>query len=358
MYTKIFVVTLLSVLVLQAKSQLFSDQVVTLGDDDFMPYTRGVVDKQIEGDRKVMMGKISDIISSWDSIHPPRGFKVDFYGSNQLLDVSFSAYINVGNSNITKGGPAFSIFINDPGLICGSTVVNDIFLLPEKVADFYGFPIYQNTRQEVTVISVINDSLFVPVSRQEYLQALILEEENRQKNEGNQTGNSAEDILLEMEKSYKELLKIDPVEAAVFKISMDEFRADQAKAEAGGKPAGMLQMLKRELEDMSAFEKNSPAYYSVGAMEKYGNLSGLVPAEQAKEDMALVRIAPVFDKLKENKSAIKLLVISWNLGNNSSITDKPRCYSGGTTGFMLADNKMVELYNQQDIWESIFNLLK
>lgn len=358
MYSKLLMLIFLSAMAMQAKSQLFSDQVVTIGDDNFMPYTRGVVEKQLEGDRKVMMEKIFDIISSWDSIRPPRGFKVDFYGSSHSLDISFSTYVNEENIKFVKGGPSFSIFINDPFLICGSPEVNDIFLLPVKVADFYGFPIYQNTRQEITVISKINEPLFVPVSRQEYLKELIIAEENKQKTAGNQTGNSVEDILSEMEKSYRELLKIDPAEAAVFKTSMDEFRAGQKNAEAGGKPADMLQMLKRELEDMSPSQRNSPAYYSIGAMEQFGNLSGLVPAEQATEEMALVRIAPAFNQLKENTSAIKLLVIRWNLGNDNSIHDKPRYYDGGLTGFMLADNKMAQLCNQQNIWESIFNLLK
>lgn len=358
MYFKLLMLIFLSAMVTQVKSQLFSDQVVTIGDDNFMPYTRGVVEKQLEGDQKIMMEKIFDIISSWDSIQPPRGFKVDFYGSNHSIDISFSTYVNEENTKFVKGGPSFSIFINDPFPICGSAEVNDIFLLPVKVADFYGFPIYQNTRQEITVISKINEPLFLPVSRQEYLKELIYAEESKQKNAGNQTDNSVEDILSEMEKSYSELLKIDPTEAGVFKISMDEFREDQKNEDAGAKPADMLQMLKRELEEMPLSQRNNPAYYSIAAMEQFGNLSGLVPAEQATEEMALVRISPAFNQLKENTSAIKLLVISWNLGNHNSIHDKPRFYEGGLTGFMLADNKMAQLYNQQNIWESIFKLLK
>lgn len=358
MYSKLLLLIFMCAMAMQTRSQLFSDQVVTIGDDNFMPYTRGEIEKQFEGDRKVMMEKIFEIITSWDSIHPPRGFKVDFYGSSHSLDISFSTYVNEENTKFVKGGPSFSIFINDPFLICGSPEVNDIFLLPVKVADFYGFPIYQNTRQEITVISKINEPLFVPVSCQEYLKELIIAEENKQNTTGNQTVNSIEDILSEMEKSYKELLKINTAEAAVFKISMDEFRAEQKNADAGYKPVDMLQMLKRELEDMPLSQRNSPAYYSIGAIEQYGNISGLVPAEQATKEMALVRIAPAFNQWKENTSAIKLLVIHWNLGNDNSIQDKPRYYHGGSTGFMLADNKMAQLYNQQNIWESIFKLLK
>lgn len=358
MYIKIFMLTLLLALVLQAKSQLFSDQVVTYGDDNFMPFSRGVVQKHLEGDKKVLMEKIFNIISSWDSIHPPRGFKVDIYGSNQALDISFSTYINEENTKKAKGGPSFSIYINDPVLIFGSPEVNDIFLIPVKVADFYGFPIYQNTRQEISVISKINEPMFIPVTRQEYLKELILAEEDRQKKEGNQGSNSSGNLLSEMEKSYKELLKTDPNEAAAFKISMDEFLAEQANAKVEDKPADMLQMLKRELEDMPSSERNNPAYYSIAAMEKYGNLSGLVPAALATAEMALVRIAPVFKELTKNNSTIKLLVISWNLGNTNSSKDKPRQYSDGNTGFLLADNKMAELYKQQNIWDSIFNLLK
>lgn len=351
--------TLLFAMVLQAKSQIFSDQIYTIDDDNFMPFTRGVVQKQLEGDKKMLMEKLSNIILSWDSIHPPRGFEVDLYGSDHLLEISFAAYVNEANIKIVKGGPSCSIFINDPNRIFGSPVVNDIFPVPVKVSDFHGFPIYQNINYEVTVISTSNDFLYVSVTQEEYLKALIRAEEENVKNKTASNGsNSPDEMLADMEKSYKELLKIDPKEAAAFKITIDEYRAEQANAKTVGQPADLLSILKRELDVMPLAERSNPAYYSPGAMERFGNLSGLIPAVQAQAVMALVRLVPAIRDLKKNNSSIKLLVISWNVGNKNSTKDKPRLFSGDGNGFMLADTKMAEFYNQKNIWDSIFDLVK
>lgn len=335
----------------------YSNQIVTIGEDEFMPYCRGEVRKHFEGESAQMMEKIYRAIASWDSLNPPKGFEARFTGSNHVLDLIFAAYIKQGNSKTVKSGAMLSFYINDPIRVFGFPVVENIFFQPEKVADFYGYPVYQNTNTEVTVIIKSNNSLFVPVTQGEYLQQLIKVETDKQnKSAGNHQKSDSDEILAEMEKAYKELLKTDPSAAAEFKTEIQKFKADMVNNATDNIRDDILTSLKEELEQLSPVERNKPAMYSVGAMEKYANFSGLMPDEE--NGTALVKVALEFLDMKNKKNALKLLVISWNVGASNSMSDKPRLFDGEVKGFGLADFYMVKLYHQQKIWNNIFNLMQ
>jgi len=335
----------------------FSNQAITVGEDDFMPYCRGEVHTHFEGEMAQMMKEIYESIAPWDTLNPPKGFEANFNGSNNVLDIIFASYLKQGNSKTIKSGAALSFCINDPVSALGSPVVNNIFLQPIKVADFFGYPVYQNTQKEVTVISKNNTSLFFPVTQGEYLEQLIeVETVKQSNNSGNRKKSDSDEILSEMEKVYKELFKTDPASATEFKIEIQKFKADMVNNATDNIPDDILTSLKEELEQLSPVERNKPAMYSVGAMEKYANFSGLMPDEE--NGTALVKVALEFLDMKNKKNALKLLVISWNVGASNSMSDKPRLFDGEVKGFGLADFYMVKLYHQQKIWNNIFNLMQ
>ena len=337
----------------------YSNQVVIVGEDEFLPVCRGEVLKQMEGEKASLMEKVCNAIASWDSLKPPKGFEARFMGSNNQLEVMLSAYLKQGNSKIVKSGATLMFYINDPARLAGSPVVNNIYLLPERVTEFYGYPVYQNTHGEVILISKIKTSPFVPVSQGEYLQQLIQIETVKQKKEtGEHPKSDMDEILTEMEKAYKELLRTAPSAASELKIEIEKFKADKANQGTENKPDDLLTSLKRELDKLTPAERNKPARYSLGAMEKYGNLSGLIPHAKDDEGTALVKIAPEFSGLVNEKSVIRLLVVSWNVGDNNSTSDNPRLYDGEAKGFGLADHYMAKLYMQQKIWNSIINLVQ
>ncbi len=337
----------------------FTDQTVTIGEDEFLPFCRGEVYQHFEGDKALLMKKIYGVIASWDSLNPPKGFEASFTGNNNMLDITFAAYVKQGNSKIVKSGAKLSFFINDLVRALGSPVVNQIFLQPEKIEDFYGSPVFQNTNSEVTVISKSKSSLFVPVTQGEYLQQLIeVESEKQNKNTGNNYQSDTDQILAEMEKSYKNLLKVDAMAAAEFKTEIQKFKNDMANPETDSIPEGFLTSLKKELDNLSPLQQNKPARYSIGAIEKFGNFSGLIPDDVSAEGTALVKVAAEFSGLIHEKNAIKLLVISWNVGNNNSTSDKPSFFDGDASGFGLADYYMATLYHHQRIWENIRNLIQ
>ena len=77
-----------------------------------------------------------------------------------------------------------------------------------------------NPRETVTV----GDDIFLPVSQDEYLTALISAEAKKEK-EHPQTV-TVDDNLIEMELAYQQLLKMDKAAAADFKKEMDRFRKE------------------------------------------------------------------------------------------------------------------------------------
>jgi len=313
--------------VISMAQSAYSNQTITIGEDEFMPYCRGEVHTHFEGEMIQIMEKIYESITPWDTLNPPKGFEANFNGSNNVLDIIFASYLKQGNLKTIKSGAALSFYINDPVRVLGSPVVNNIFLQPIKVADFFGYPVYQNTQKEVTVISKNKTSLFFPVTQEEYLKQLIeVETVKQNNNSGNSKISDSDQILSEMEKGYKELLKTDPTSAAEFKTEIEKFKADMVNNATDNIPDNMLTSLKKELDNLSPAERNKPAMYSLSAMEKYGNFSGLIP--DTEKGTALVKIAPEFSDLMNKKNALKLLVISWNVGINNSTSDKPRLFDG------------------------------
>jgi hypothetical protein len=127
-----------------------------------------------------------------------------------------------------------------------------------------------------------------------------------------------------MEKSYRELLKMDAEAAAEFRLEIQKFRTDMANDQNDDAPADLLTSLKAELAKLSPAERKQPARYAIGAFEKYGNFSGLVPESNREEGTALVRLAPVYAGMTNNKDAINMLILSRNVGSDNAKSDKPR----------------------------------
>ena len=330
----------------------FSDKKMEFDGQIFLPYTRGEAIQKISGSHQQNLEKICSIITTWDSISPPQGMKVVCSGVDHSLEIYFLPYLFEGGQRITsEGGPSLNILINDPLSMFGSPIVSDIFLCPEKVTDFYEFPVYQNDRQEVTIIYKKQLPLFIPVSQEEYLKALISKEEtNTQKSHTP----DYQSTFREMEQAYQKLLKTDKEAAKEFNQQIDEFRAEADKNGEGTNMLDIVTLLKKELSGLTAEEKSRQAYYGgASTIETYNNASGLVPYENRENGDALVRANPALID-NSSKNQIQLLVISWSIGGNNQNGDKPQLYNEGRDGFHLADNLMRKLYLSQKIWTEIF----
>lgn len=339
---------------LQAQQRVaFSESKVEVDGRWFMPYTKGEVEKRISGSYKPLFDEMCAIIGSWDLLAPPQGLKVSCYADANALEIYFLPYLFEEGSRVSAGsGPNLRIFANYPLTMFGSPLVEDIFLCPQKSADFYGFPIYRNDRQEVTIVSRKSVPLFLPVSQEEYLKALIAIEEKKAPNTISADSQTA---LREMESAYQMLLKTDKEAAKEFKQHLDDFRADAKSTADGAGMANMVTVLKKELSLLTASERLKQAWYGgASAMERYHNVSGLVPDGNSENSDALVKPNPaLIDASSANR--IQLLVISWSVGDGDN-ADKPRFYKEGREGFDLADDLMSKLYHNQTLWRRILAL--
>jgi len=365
------------------ESHPFSNQVITIDGTDFLPYTQGEIKTKyyltssydinnptIENAYKNHFKRIDKIILQWPTIRPPQGIGV-FFGNyvslnpqtsqhasktahNGRTEISFSCYIldfEEKKFPCRETGAYVDIFQNCTDELSGTPLLEDILLCPRKVGDFHGMPVYQTTRNEVTVISKKGISLFVPVSREEYLKACIRQAEGhlRKENEYRDQAGSPREF---MEKTYRELLKIDPKSAAEFRKEMEQALPElEAEPESISKIA--LVSLRTELNNMSQTERESQAYYNINAMEIYNNFSCLMPADNKDNPETVVRINPLLiDYSRPND--LQLMTISWGVGRNK---DKPRLYNQGSKGYNLADNQMFQLYNDANIWKQLFQLV-
>lgn len=334
----------------------FSEKTEVLNNRTFMPYTKGEVECKTSGVFKPEIDKIWAIIAAWDSIAPPQGLRVGCYGDDNFLEVVFCPYLFEENYRFAaESGSMLNMFFNDPLKIVGSPVAPGIFLCPRKTADFYSYPIYSNDQREVTVVCKKKLPLFLPVSQEEYLKALIT------KVGTDLSGNSGSDFqttLREMEQAYQKLLKMDKEAAKDFKRELDNFKAEVNNSEAGTAVIDPVAMLKKELSGLTAEQRTRQAYYAgASAMEEYHNVSGLVPYENRENADALVRLNPALIDASA-KDKIQLIVSCWSVGKSTVDSDKPRLYNEGRKGFSLADNLMKKLYDQKEIWDAIFAICK
>jgi len=398
----------------------WSNEPVDNGDGwEMMPFVKGEVFSHFQVDNpfglsfskaqetglKTRLNQLETAFSAWDKMNPPQGFKVSFYhhvspesatseGSSEIksptrltgfTELYFHAYFKNENgekSILSEVSSGVTLWVNNTSAIAGSPLLYGIYVCPQKTADFFGFPVFQTNRQEVTVISKKGIPAYVPVSQEEYLEALIKywrekigEEEMSQQNPENQKSikslaGEKEKRRAEMEKAYRELLKYDKNAAEELKKAWQEVEETIAREGAGenGEITGaglsaqavsqmnqVIEELKNELNALNQQQKNQQAYYSVGAMEFYGNQSGLVPYEDRDNAEALIKINPALIDLSRPADEIQLLVLQWRVGYQNP--DTPRFYEEGKNGFLLADFNMAELHKQENIWKRVFELV-
>ena len=405
---------------LQGQQMPFSNQVVTTGDGiEMMPYARGeVLTRHIMDDQylsafpashvnqlKVNQNAIAQIVSTWKEISPPQGFQATFFNYiDQIYNQDIYNLLKDDPAPITSGHVSLvfhpyykgdngqpviepevnaqvAIHLNNLYILTGASLVADIHVCPEQTESFHGYPIFQTNRQEITIVSKKNIPFFIPVSRQDLIETFINYWENQIKKEKQQQtkpeshqnmqklADERSKRQAEMEKAYNELLKYDKNAAEQLKKTFFEVEAEIAKEAAG--PEGNLtesdlmdnsiQMaletiaaLKQELAAMPQSERQQQAFYNANAMELYNNRSGLVPIDKNQEAMPLIRVNPGL--VDPHDPSIQLMTIQWYyVGYNS---DRPRFYTEGKAGYLLAAWNMVQLYQQKHIWKALFELVK
>lgn len=321
----------------------------------FLPQRKGEVIREFSGDNNCHAARLFPLFAQCRELNTPQGFRFTARGDDRFLEMILEPYLiedGVEITNeleeddlvLTKGGSSLTIYFNDPSRLFHLPVAGDVYTEPTQTAHFNGFPVYYNGQSERTVIKHSSQPLWIPVTQQQYLEVLIAEEETRK---GSQPAVSNDENLREIEQTYQLLLKTDKKAAAEFKASME---GHTAALKAEETPTDMLTMLRDELGRLTPNERKSPAYYSVGAMERYGNLSGLVPVGDKEWASALVR--PNYNLVDKNNKSLQLMIIRWNLTTNNEDPSAPRLYPNKPAiGYALVDQQLWELYNNTEVWK-------
>lgn len=356
--TSIFVTLLLLLSVCMSFAQQrtpFSEKTVVQKDGILlMPYTKGVVKKNITGNYKPIFDRICSIVTLWDSINPPQGMEINFFGYGKRLEIYFRNYLYVDGQKITEeGGPHLDISINDPLSIVGTSVVTGIYISPQKTDEFHGYPIYNIGKGgEVTIATNAKVPLYMPVSQEEYLKMLIKETKDEISKYPPLSAEDYQATLQEMERAYQVLLKTDQEAAKEIKQQMVEFKEEiNQKNDNNQSLEDPVLLLKKKLSDMTEEEKKRDAYYGGE------DVSGLVPYEQRQFGEALIKVNPaLIQALTKGRTA--LVVLSWSISSDSATDgDKPRFYNKGNKGIYHVDYLMSKLYENQQIWNDIFSML-
>lgn len=138
----------------------------------------------------------------------PQGYEVEAYsdGLRNLLEINLMPYLFDDGEIVRKAGSSVVFYFNDPRSLLGLPInsdLDDFYLSPVKIAEFMGYPIYMNERGEAIVIYKGREPLFLPVSQDEYLTALISAEAKKEK-EHPQT--------VTVDDNLKELARLSPAQ--------------------------------------------------------------------------------------------------------------------------------------------------
>ena len=350
MRTHLFIM-LLAVATMTVFGQQYSRKPVTVGDDTFLPYLKGrVVDRIPENDQYSQ--KIFAILLSHPFVNAPQGYEVEAYsdGTGRILELHFMPYLLDEGETVRKPGSSISFYFNDTGSIFGQPLqqgIGEIYTLPVKSGDFMGYPIYEQEGGKAIAIYKGIEPLFLPVSQEAYLNALIHHEEQQQKEDGNPV--SIDDNLKEIEKAYQELLKTDEMAAEELRKEIESFRKDIAQ---NNNTVDLISSYKKQLAHLSPVERKKQAYYALQSMERSGNFAGLDPDNETEVAQPLVKPdnkAPS----KLTNGQIRLIVVKWKLSNDDHSSSPPHSGPQEKAGYALADEKMQEMLQNQSIWKQI-----
>lgn len=306
--------------------------------------------------------------------------------SGYLLLNAFGRHNFNGKSHVSSDGPAMMIYFNGPylnlsgynntymGLGDEYMKTDDqynnlggdgILLEPVKTGEIQGFPIYD----DLIFISRNKKPLWVPVSREMVIKALIRQWEEKDAEYNKSMARVAEDDK-EWEREAVKMIKdgtMNPKDREKYRQIREKARQDREQSYAQARnrsrelfakdndpwlltniPGEAVKMLKKELESLSASERQMDAYF--GGFDPKGHdvcnsrtISCLVDPETpgAKK---LVTQNPVFYDKTLPKSAIQLIVIR----EYSGFVKELNGASARTNGDPFVKQRQVEIIRSID----------
>lgn len=380
-----------------------SDEIILYRGERFMPYIDGPIEDYSEssseftrqqmrlvGQMRENISRAANFLKECDLFHPPQGFKlvvrsntlppVEFYDNESLsgslrLELFVILVCNERPCYDRKTDAWVSISFNDPGMLGHTHIMDDIWIQPRKVSEFYGHPVYRFnlSQREIVVATGGEHPVYLPVSREDFIMTLIahfntnIAEEERMAAMPlaratilSSRDNEKQFRRIEFEEAYTRLNRFDPLLARKLKDNYEETEKRIREASSDSTKITLSQFLtmqtnvwkegvrklRAELNAMSPSERRSQAHWSEAELL---NTSGLTPPGHPGSN-PVARINPaLFDKTRVD-SDIQLLTVEWGADTAP--------YAAFRQGRSLVFNKLYQLEFCSTGWENLFGMVK
>lgn len=390
--------------VMAQTTPVFSDEIILYRGERFMPFIDGALEEytipsadftrqqlRMVGAMRDKISEASAILKTCQIFHPPQGFKlvvhsqalppVDFHNNKSLSgSLRFELFVtmvcNEKPCYDKKTDATVSITFNDPTRLASTHIMDDIWLQPRKISDFFGCPVYRhfNGRKEITVVSGNILPFYLPVTREDFIMTLIryfgemiAEDEIKaalpQSKETQIILSDAENGKRKdnFEIAYNSLFRFDPLLARKLKENfiqaeqkLEEAKSDSTIIVTESQYINMqlnvwregIRKLRAELNAMSPSERRSQAHWSESETM---NTSGLTPPGHPGSN-PVARINPQIIDNSKPETDIQLITLEWGVDTAP--------YASFKQGRSLQNHKLYEFSQCREAWEELFTLLK
>jgi hypothetical protein len=383
---------------------VFSDEIVLYRGERFMPFIDGALEEytipsadftrqqlRMVGTMRDKISEASSILKACQIFHPPQGFKlvihsqalppVDFHSNESLsgtlrIELFVTMVCNEKPCYDKKTDATVSITFNDPTRLVSTHIMDDIWLQPRRISDFFGRPVYRllNDRREITVVSGHEIPLYLPVTREDFIMTLIrhfgemiAEDEylaaQPQSKEIELSFSDAENGKRKdnFEIAYNSMFRFDPLLARKLKENfiqverkLEEAKSDSTIIITESQYINMqlnvwregIRKLRAELNAMSPSERRSQAHWSESETM---NTSGLTPPGHPGSN-PVARINPQIIDNSKPETDIQLITIEWGIDTAP--------YASFKQGRSLQYHRLYEFGQCREEWENLFSLVK
>ncbi len=378
------------------------NDIVEFEGQGFMPYAEGVnsfslsvetgVSKALQSQVNLLKKKLvlfADLFQSDTLFLNIQGLKVAFDArispvtgnkeQGRFLTASFETgiYTTLAIDSLpsweTTPDAWATVYFNNPRILAGNPVINDIYIEPRVTGKFFSYAELDRISLPNRVIAITDKNLplFEPVSREDFILTLIaffqgsVEKAEKQ---GNQPPHQPGEVSAttpgykEAEKQkfaadLEKIRKIDPELAE--KLMQAYIEAGLPSAENGtsiknGTPVDHIivlnswreavRKLKTEMNAMSSAERKTQAWWS---NTEESNVSGLTPAGYSGSRPLVKVNKNLIDRTKP-ASSIQLMIVEWSMIPGTEISE--------TSGYNLAFDKLSRLSQRKELWTRVFEL--
>ena len=227
-----------------------------------------------------------------------------------------------------------------------------MWTMPEKIGEFYGYPVYQHGIGSVAIISKKGIPFYLPVSREKYLKNMIkllsIDDEKLKA-----------EIDSSMAVAYSELEKskqyVDNTTFTQMKNTLDGQYREMLKNRPGKSPEilAQIKIFEDALRQTPADELKLPARVATDDNQDSANATGLVKPNQQGVDIVIPNPALV-DGSRIHTSP-QLLVITLSL--NDAMEDK-RLHENSNDAANLKHYTKWKFFAEKELWKNVFDIIE